>query len=264
VALGLADDRVLGQLLSRGERAVIDEFQACGNADDLANLNYCLHGTACRRADMPAHVLHSLEVGSYHGGRINEGDFDCGHEGMRLDDFMMHHHAQVAEVSRVQLLALRLYTTSSYPRFNGPLRSGTTPHPLRMTVYHLAEGLKALRRVEARAAPEDFNRLMYLYRGLRDTTLDRAQFVETGGTEMAPMSTSAKKEVALSYAASKVPLLFQYSTRGLGRGVALSWCSCYPKEEEYLYPPMTYLQPDRIYTDEETGCLVVEVTPQMS
>lgn len=66
---------------------------------------------------------------------------------------------QVAELSRANVLALRLYTTSSFPLFNGPLRAGVCPHPLRMTVYYLAEGLKALRRVEARAAPEEFNKV---------------------------------------------------------------------------------------------------------
>ena len=64
------------------------------------------------------------------------------------------------------------------------------------------------------------------------------------------MSTSAKKEVALSYAASQCPLLFQYKTRGLGRGVSLSWVSCYPKEEEFLYPPMTFLQPEKVQGQE--------------
>ena len=80
----------------------------------------------------------------------------------------------------------------------------------------------------------------------------------------APMSTSAKKEVALAYAESRCGLLFQYKTRGLGRGVALSFLSCYPKEEEYLYPPMTYLQPENVSKDTVDNCVIVDVTPQMS
>lgn len=40
-----------------------------------------------------------------------------------------------------------------------------------MTVYYLAEGLKSLRRVEAKAAPEQFNSMVLLYRGMRDTTI---------------------------------------------------------------------------------------------
>ena len=46
-----------------------------------------------------------------------------------------------------------------------------------------------------------------------------------GGTEPAPMSTSAKKDVALAYAESKCGLLFQYKTRGLGRGVDITFLS---------------------------------------
>ena len=78
------------------------------------------------------------------------------------------------------------------------------------------------------------------------------------------MSTSAKKEVALAYAESKCGLLFQYKTRGLGRGVPLRFLSCYPKEEEFLYPPMTYLQPEDVVKDEINDVVVVNVTPQMS
>ena len=78
------------------------------------------------------------------------------------------------------------------------------------------------------------------------------------------MSTTAKKEVALSYAQSKCPPIFQYQTRGLGRGVPLSFLSCYPKEEEFLYPPMTYLQPESITHDEVDSMMIIDVTPQMS
>mmetsp|Transcript_3326 Transcript_3326/g.7156 ORF Transcript_3326/g.7156 Transcript_3326/m.7156 type:complete len:342 (-) Transcript_3326:3-1028(-) len=263
-ALGLGDDMVLSQLLSGGVDQIVAEFKACGSESDLANLHYCLHGVVGNEKDIPPHVLESYDKGYYHGGRITRGDFDYGHAGMRLEDFMMSKHAQVAELSKVQVLALRLYTTSSYPLFNGPLRKGQNPHPLRMTVYHLAEALKCLRRVEAQEAPEEFNKVMLLYRGMKDTSLDQQKFMDVGGTETAPMSTSAKKDVALSYAASRCPLMFQFKTRGLGRGVSLSWCSCYPLEEEFLYPPMTYLQPEGIWLDKENTCIVVEVVPQMS
>ena len=76
------------------------------------------------------------------------------------------------------------------------------------------------------------------------------------------MSTSRSAIVAYQYAASSSPLIFKYKTRALGRGVSIEYLSFYPKEREYLYPPLTYLQPERIY--EENGYTVVEVTPQMS
>ena len=76
------------------------------------------------------------------------------------------------------------------------------------------------------------------------------------------MSTSRSERVAHSYADSRSPLIFKYNTVGLGRGVSIEYLSFYPKEREYLYPPLTFLQPIKIY--EEQGCTVVEVTPQMS
>ena len=76
------------------------------------------------------------------------------------------------------------------------------------------------------------------------------------------MSTSRSAIVAYQYAASSSPLIFKYNTVGLGRGVSIEYLSFYPKEREYLYPPLTFLQPIKIY--EEQGCTVVEVTPQMS
>ena len=76
------------------------------------------------------------------------------------------------------------------------------------------------------------------------------------------MSTSRSKSVAFKYASSQSPLVFKYKTRGLGRGCSIGYLSLYPKEEEYLYPPLTYLLPERVY--QEQGYKVVEVAPQMS
>ena len=86
--------------------------------------------------------------------------------------------------------------------------------------------------------------------------------MKKGGTDIACMSTTASKEVALKYAASKCPLVFKYKTRGMGRGCSLGFLSAYPKEDEYLFPPLTYLSPEDV--SEEDGMSVVEVTPQMA
>ena len=39
----------------------------------------------------------------------------------------------------------------------------------------------------------------------------------------------------------KVPLLFKLNTVALQRGVSIDFLSIYPKEKEYLYPPLTFL-----------------------
>jgi len=262
--LGIDDPALRGSLLKLGLEAVELEFAEHGDAQDKANLHYVLHGAAADEAskEFPPHVREDYARGSYHGGALPPGDYDHGHGGMRLDDFVAHPHAQIAKLSRSHVLALRLYTTSSYRLLNAPLRARAKPHPFRMTVFYLAEGLKKLRAVSAQLEPDMFNEVVWLYRGMRDMTVDASTFMVSGGTELACMSTTRSHEVARKYAASQVPLIFKYKTRGLGRGCSLEFLSVYPKEKEYLYPPLTYLQPEATYEDD--GMSFVEVTPQMA
>ena len=73
--------------------AIKREFTQNGTTEDRANLNKVLTGTT--------------------------GD------GKTLDALMVHASTTVAGLQRYHVLALRLYTTSSYRRLNDPLR--TTP-----------------------------------------------------------------------------------------------------------------------------------------
>ena len=97
---------------------------------------------------------------------------------------------------------------------------------------------------------------------MQDLALDHDEFMQKGGTELAPMSTSKSQSVAFKYAASKCPLVFKYKTRSLQKGCSIRYLSLYPKEEEYLYPPLTFVIGERIY--KEQGYTIVEVTPQIS
>ena len=198
----------------------------------------------------------------YHGGVLETGDFDLGHEGKTLADFVNHEYSRLAQLLRPHVLALRMYTSSSYPCFNKPLRDRQKPHPFAMSVYYLADALKKLRAVGAQIDPEEFTQRIELWRGMQDLSIDQGEFMSMGGTELAPMSTSRSKSVAFKYAASQYPLVFKYLARSLQRGCSIKYLSLYPKEEEYLYPPLTFLQPERVY--QEQGYTVVEVTPMMS
>mmetsp|Transcript_54097 Transcript_54097/g.110383 ORF Transcript_54097/g.110383 Transcript_54097/m.110383 type:complete len:189 (+) Transcript_54097:1004-1570(+) len=161
---------------------------------------------------------------------------------MTLQDFVNHQSSRWAELSASEVLALRFYTTSSFPLFNRPMRQKVRPHPLAMCVYHLAEGLKKLRGVSARE-PTSFAQVLLLWRGMKNM-LPQEEFLEQGGTELAPMSTTADKDIALHYANSEMPLLFEYKARGLGRGCSIQYLSVFPGENEYLSPPLTYLLPE--------------------
>ena len=63
-----------------------------------------------------------------------------------------------------------------------------------------------------------------------------------------------------------VGLIFVYHTQGLSQGVKIADFSMYPKEREFLYPPLTYLLLDKSKSVQrlEDGTIVVYVTPQMS
>jgi len=80
------------------------------------------------------------------------------------------------------------------------------------------------------------------WRGMKDLGLT-LEFMEKGGTEFACMSTSASVDIAITFAASKCPLIFKYETKDFAnRGADISFLSVYPDEKEGLFPPLTYLR----------------------
>ena len=105
----------------------------------------------------------------------------------------------------------------------------------------------------------DFTKEMTLWRGMANVHV-LEEFKTSGGTELAPMSTSASKSAAFGYAKSEVPLVFRYDTKGLTRGASINYLSVYPGEDEFLYRPLTYI----CYKKQETldGVTVVIVEPQ--
>lgn len=48
----------------------------------------------------------------------------------------------------------------------------------------------------------------------------------------------------MKYAASKHALVFKVHSKSfMDRGIDIAWCSAFPDEREFLYPPLTYMQP---------------------
>eukprot|EP00747_Dinoflagellata_sp_TGD_P151353 gnl/TRDRNA2_/TRDRNA2_177205_c1_seq6.p1 gnl/TRDRNA2_/TRDRNA2_177205_c1~~gnl/TRDRNA2_/TRDRNA2_177205_c1_seq6.p1 ORF type:complete len:197 (+),score=36.32 gnl/TRDRNA2_/TRDRNA2_177205_c1_seq6:70-591(+) len=169
--------------------------------------------------------------------------------------------SQLAGLKECHVAALRLYTSSSYKKLNGPLRARVRPHPFKVTVFFLAKALKKMRKVQAKLDPEGFATEISLWRGMANSTIDMDKLKREGGTELAPMSTSADKNVAMKYAASETPLVFCYRASGLAKGLNIKFLSLYPKEEEYLYPPGTMLKWEK--NEVRDGFTVVTVTPQI-
>ena len=195
-ACGLEDVVKAGGL--RDPLAAIErEVLLHGSPDDCDNFYYIKLGVAGKWDDLPEQVKVDLERGFYHGGTISKEEYDAGHAGMTLEDFVNHPTSKLAGLKIHHVLVLRLYTSSSYRAFNGPLRQGVRPHPWKFCMFFLTEALKKLRVVDAKLYPEEFNAVKWLYRGMADMEVDAATIKSRGGTELAPMSTTDNKQVAL-------------------------------------------------------------------
>ena len=89
----------------------------------------------------------------------------------------------------------------------------------------------------------DLNEGRTLWRGLRNTKVTDA-FTKSGGTEQALMSTTTDIGVAVKYSLSSFSLLFKIKAEDfMSMGADLQWLSAFPDEAEFLYPPLTYLEP---------------------
>ena len=286
-AVGLYDDKVFGNFMKDPELAIECENLVAGlgghedgcieHIDNYYSIKYGKSGDWGQKeinpetmkidtekdddngkAPIPSHVKVSAAKGKYHGGIFKKEDNDFGNEGKKLKDFHNHEDSVLAGLSIYEVLILRLYTSTTYWLFNGPMRKFLTTdrkisqltdgqkshHPLRFTIYALTEGIKKLRTVEAIRDPDGFNSSKYLWRGMADKNVDE-DFLKQGGTEMAVMSSTSDKEVALSYARLETPkpgLVIKYKTSGLCRGVKIQFLSLYPKEVEFIYPVHLFKQ----------------------
>jgi len=164
-----------------------------------------------------------------------------------LADFVSHPDACTARLEAAHVAALRIYTTAAYKVLNGPLRdvASTAAHPFPVTIAFLREAIGKLRAVGAEEDTREgkTQTKLDLWRGMRDTQPTES-FLQHGGTELAPMSTTTQLQVALQYSAASSSLLFKLRTDNfMDRGASLQFLSAFPCEEEVLYPPLTFLKP---------------------
>jgi hypothetical protein len=87
--------------------------------------------------------------------------------------------------------------------------SDENPHPFPVTMDLLADGIKRLRANETENAEET----IVLWRGLRNVALP-AEFLQHGGSEKAPMSTTRDLSVAVQYSASGCAVLLKLVVEG--------------------------------------------------
>jgi hypothetical protein len=167
---------------------------------------------------------------------------DIGRNGERLADFVSHPYARMARLDEAHVAALRIYTTAAHKVLNEPLRdvASTAAHPFPVTVAFLRDAIGKLRVV---GADEDSRKVVTkldLWRGLRDMQPSDS-FLQHGGTELAPMSTTTKLEAALLDSAAPTSLLFKLRTDSfVERGASIQFLSAFPAEEEVLSSPLRW------------------------
>ena len=215
--------------------------------------------------------------------------------GLRLADFLAHPVSVKCGIEEAEVAGMRLYSTAAYEFINNPLRDQDRrmkgePHPLPVTVAFIREGLKKLRGAERL---ERANLQVDLYRGMKNVSMPD-EFLSRGGTELAPMSTTSNlavrfpcpsplsrvvlflclthafvsSQVAMEYSASPRAVLLRLRTEdSMTRGPDISFLSAFPGEDEFLFPPLTYLSPTgetQTLEVDDAVYHVIDVKPRMS
>jgi len=164
--------------------------------------------------------------------------------------------SRVQGLELAHILALRLYTSGAFSSINNPLRAGCSsanPYPFPTLMVYLSEALKLLRTSELRNNRQTMGGRR-LYRGLRNIAVPE-NFLEYGGTERAPMSSSSDRDVALKFALSgdavSSLLLTIEADNFMCCGADVNFVSVFPVEAEFLYPPGMFLFPKSDVQKEE-------------
>ena len=264
------DDDVRRGMLG-GTDAIRSEIMLYGSESDKECLDYVLNREAGsdpttfqsglkRDCDEHGNVLRRRQVRTAWGWRS-----------MRLADFVADPKSRKCRLKEAHVVAVRYYTTNGYQSINQPLRNQERfkrkePHRLPITVAFIEEALGRLREVEADESSRA-NKHIPLYRGMKNVAIPKP-FLKKGGTELAPMSTTSNLKVAMSYSLSAHSVLLRLLTEDfMTRGPDISFLSAFPAEEEFLFPPLTYLSPTG---DEETVHVgeatfhIFDVKPRMS
>lgn len=253
-ALGLphymkVSGHVIRSGMNEGVKAIQREIGEHGTDEDKE----CLH-----------YVLHEKAGGSER--RFPNGVRDEARNGETFEDFCNHEMCKQCNLEPSHVLALRLYSTAVYKSINMPLRDTkrTGPHPLAITVAFVDEGVRRLRAVGAQESGAI--QQSDLWRGMRNAEMPD-EFLELGGTELAPMSTTTSLDVAMQYCASKDALILRLNTASfMERGADISFLSAFPTEKEVLYPPLTFLRATgqkQTIAIGDGGVTIMEVIPSM-
>jgi hypothetical protein len=210
--LGVSSQTVGGFLID-AMSAIRSECEAVGLEEDKQNLQHILAGT-------------------------QKGGWEATKS---IDELLAHSSSKLAHLEKHHVVALRMYTSSSFKTINDSLRKRVKPHPLPATTYFISEALKLLNAVSANQP--DANMSKHLWRGMKNLKLS-FEFLMQGGTELACLSTSESEDIAFrTFADSECPLLFKIVSKDFNtHGASIDFLSVFPSEKEILYPPLTFMR----------------------
>ena len=259
-ALGIKSEEQQYKIKKDGCKAIKKEFKDHGKTDESGAPNDGF-GSDWKRFK----YVSSKKAKPYTQENGAKRDSLETHVGLSLADFVAKPAARKVKLTEAHVLALRLYTSNSYPRINEPLRKCTKPHPFAATTFFAAEALRLLRELRV----QDGIQRRFFWRGLENMGATK-EFFGQGGTEMACMSTTEVEDVARGFAKvgiAKNPLLLKIKTTScMDCGAELAWISMYPEEKEVLFPPLTFLKPEKIEGQAVGGapadCTIITVVPQ--
>lgn len=167
-----------------------------------------------------------------------------------LDHFLNHETALQAGLEKPEIIALRLFTGPMFMKYNAKLRNfpqdgveALKGNGYVTTIHAIVSAVIKLSRIWK--LPHDRK----VYRGLGGMLLPEKfwkedQFGCRGGVELALMSTTIKRDVAIQYSGTEKgrPTIFEIEVGQVDRGASLSWVSQYPMEEEIVMPPLSNLE----------------------
>ena len=173
-----------------------------------------------------------------------------------VEALLDYFHKKLAnrKFTKLEVIAIRLYTGPPYVKLNGSLRASSGFFDSSMTkhlkgntyVNTIFANASALRKL---SSVTSIPKTRKVYRGISGYKLP-TKFVQAmegggrGGVEFAFMSTTTKMEVAVSYISSEkgLPIVFEFDVGYVDRGSSVSFMSQFPGEDEVLIPALSFLE----------------------
>jgi ankyrin repeat protein len=182
----------------------------------------------------------------------------------RIEDLL---ESQEAGLAREEVIALVLYTGPMFDAYNTALRNDEPENrSYSTTIFVLASAIVKLTKVQKISCSS------CLYRGLGGDVMLPEYFSRPdargrkGLTEFGFLSTTRIRDIAVQYSGAgrgmPIPTIFEIEVGSVSRGANIQAFSQYPREEECLWLPGTFLEPigePRLVIEKDSVVMVYRV-----